>query len=686
MSANQDTPSPGSSGQAPSSGPGDIAPLARAADHHDALYEGDARALAESFELAFRDLAQWSRLTQGIVQTARDRHDARTGQLALGYEALALTVVKGRRTPGTPERVNEIVAQLQQAGATRALRLAEAAWVLIEYMKPEQGPALLARLEAHGEAAHDERLGAERFWTVLAIVNLHLSMRNFSEALKYAIQLEVLAADSGLMVLKVLAHDSLLPIFLSTGDMGGALAVLPQVRILLENLGWQRVVVCYNVMLTLVLADQFDEAFAFLNNQAWLLDKDFLKQHDPMCSMVASIWARNGLAADAVALIGSQPVWVEGEGHVITANRAWLNASVWIAAGDPQRAVERIEGFLATAAADESSMSPMNATQVFRVFSEALEATGDFRRSLHAIKKSQASCFNWLDQSMQARLSALQLAAPEGDQSMQRRRASAVSEAVIAAKTEAASQPATDAGRYFAGVTHEMRSPLQSILAMTSLLMRTDLDERQRRQLKLTHSSAKMLLALCNDVLDLAKIEAGKFELRLAAVDVADSLHESVQWLEPLVDSSAVLLRHEVDTRLNGQEFLCDRLRLQQVTMNLLSNAIKFTHSGSITLRAVWQTPTIADPQANAVDVRCDLMVEVIDTGPGLSPEEQKRVFEEFVQLDAEQSHSQRGTGLGLTLSRRLVELMGGRLQVHSETGKGSRFWFTIPLKPCATK
>ncbi|MDE2157859.1 MAG: hybrid sensor histidine kinase/response regulator, partial [Burkholderiales bacterium] len=224
--------------------------------------------------------------------------------------------------------------------------------------------------------------------------------------------------------------------------------------------------------------------------------------------------------------------------------------------------------------------------------------------------------------------------------------------------------------RYFAQVTHEMRNPINGVIGLTSLLMLSQLDETQRRQLKLAKTAAQMLLALCNDVLDLAKIEAGKFELQCAPVDVAAALREAAAVFKPMADQKGLAFTLCIDAAL-PRPLVCDRQRLQQVVLNLLGNAIKFTAAGSVGLQAGWQ------PAGEGAGT---LTVEVADTGVGIDAAGQARLFQEFVQTEAGRAQGQGGTGLGLAMCRSLLELMGGGIAVDSEPGQGSRFRFTLPL------
>ncbi|MGB4061168.1 MAG: ATP-binding protein [Burkholderiaceae bacterium] len=232
-------------------------------------------------------------------------------------------------------------------------------------------------------------------------------------------------------------------------------------------------------------------------------------------------------------------------------------------------------------------------------------------------------------------------------------------------QAESANRAKTD---FLANVSHEVRTPLNGVMGLIRLLMDSPLDTEQSHWLQLMDESAHTLLGLLNDILDLSKIEAGKMTVEATAFDAAELTEKACAPL--LAQASAKQLQLEINlhpglpTRTQG-----DPGRLRQVLTNLLSNAVKFTPAGG-------HIRVSADP-VNGVGVR----FEVADTGIGISPEQQARVFEAFTQADASTTRKFGGTGLGLAISARLVTLMGGQLQLDSQPGQGSRFFFTLPLK-----
>ena len=243
----------------------------------------------------------------------------------------------------------------------------------------------------------------------------------------------------------------------------------------------------------------------------------------------------------------------------------------------------------------------------------------------------------------------------------QRALAAALAESV-AALTHA-SQAKSD---FLAGMSHELRTPLNAIIGFSDL-MRAELPDGDRRSVPAewvehVHNSGRHLLGLINDVLDLAKVEAGRLELNLDAIAVEAAVGEVVTTLRPLTDRKGLQVYLEVPSHATVR---ADPLRLRQILDNLLSNAIKFTPDGG----------TIAITATPALD---DVSITVADTGVGIAPEDQERVFEEFQQVGPA-AQRRAGTGLGLALARRLVEAHGGTIALKSALGEGSRFTVRLP-------
>ncbi|MFL6276944.1 MAG: response regulator [Blastocatellia bacterium] len=222
--------------------------------------------------------------------------------------------------------------------------------------------------------------------------------------------------------------------------------------------------------------------------------------------------------------------------------------------------------------------------------------------------------------------------------------------------------------RLVANMSHELRTPMNAIIGFTSLLLddrSLQLQERHRSNLERVSRNARNLLELINNVLDLSKMEAGRMEVYAEAADVRDIIERAVTVVEPLKESRPVQLNVSVEDHLPTLK--TDRTKLQQALINLLSNALKFTAAGEVNVRA---------ERAAADRIR----ISVSDTGPGISESDLPKIFEEFRQVGRAAHSAHSGTGLGLAITRRLVELLGGEIQVSSRVGEGSVFAITLPI------
>jgi signal transduction histidine kinase/HAMP domain-containing protein len=226
---------------------------------------------------------------------------------------------------------------------------------------------------------------------------------------------------------------------------------------------------------------------------------------------------------------------------------------------------------------------------------------------------------------------------------------------------------------FLATMSHEFRTPLNSIIGFSELLLDDDPSgtppEQRQRFATNIYDSGSHLLNLVNDILDLSKVEAGRMELYPATFGVASSLRAVEASIQPLADKKGLTLSTSVAPEITT--VYADEGRFKQVLYNLLSNAVKFTPTGG-------RVDTVARLTYDAIEVT------VADTGIGIAPEDQARIFEAFQQLDSSAARRHQGTGLGLALTRRLVELQGGRIWVESAPGKGTRLRFTLPLRVTA--
>jgi signal transduction histidine kinase len=231
---------------------------------------------------------------------------------------------------------------------------------------------------------------------------------------------------------------------------------------------------------------------------------------------------------------------------------------------------------------------------------------------------------------------------------------------------------------FVATISHELRTPLNSIIGFTKLILNEidgPLNELQRVDLTAIYTSSQHLLSLVNDVLDFSKIAAGKMELHKEMLDFREIVVGVMSTTLALVGDKNIELVEEIEEGL--PTVYADRIRIRQVILNLMSNAVKFTEGGSITLRAKRITEEVElDGQRRTMPF---ILCSITDTGIGIAERDIPIVFEEFRQLDGSSSRQAEGTGLGLPISKRLVEIHGGRLWVESKVGVGSTFSFTLP-------
>ncbi len=239
----------------------------------------------------------------------------------------------------------------------------------------------------------------------------------------------------------------------------------------------------------------------------------------------------------------------------------------------------------------------------------------------------------------------------------------------VAERTKALEVASKHKSEFLANMSHELRTPLNAIVGFSQVLKQKlfgEVNEKQDEYLDDILTSADHLLALINDILDLSKVEAGQVELEVGLFSLREALERGVVMVRERATKNGVQLSLELDPQIDLVEG--DERRIRQVVFNLLSNAVKFT------------------PRGGRVDVSTarvdgEVRVAVADTGPGISGEDRERIFEEFQQAHSGNGERPEGTGLGLALSKSLVELHGGRIWVESELGKGSTFTFTLPVE-----
>lgn len=221
---------------------------------------------------------------------------------------------------------------------------------------------------------------------------------------------------------------------------------------------------------------------------------------------------------------------------------------------------------------------------------------------------------------------------------------------------------------FLATMSHELRTPLNSIIGFTGIILQGlagPLNKEQRKQLEMVKSSARHLLALINEILDISKIEAGQLDVLFEPFDIRESIERVESIVKPLAVKKSLALTVEITQDINT--FTSDRQRVEQILINLLNNAIKFTEHGEIKLHA---------------EIKLDMLrISVIDSGIGIKKEDMQKLFQPFRQINTGLTRNHEGTGLGLAISRRLANLLGGEINIDSAWGKGSTFTVVLPIK-----
>jgi hypothetical protein len=389
----------------------------------DAALERDAEMLGKLWSQVPRDAQAPDTGTAALVQAARQRGDQRVAALSCAWEAVHNAY---RRTydPGVDSRLESLAAEVRCLGWPRAEALLEAALAFrVHFLQGDLGAAI-EQLARQGPADQDQRPAGERFWTDAFACILNSQLGHFDAAVEAGLVACRLADESRLDLCIASSHSALAYALLRMGDVEGAATVLTKSQVAQARLDHGRPGkgFLHNLLLALALTEQVAEANALVVAHPHVLDREYMSGNPSLRCTVAWVWSLQGEHAQALALLDADahPPEIAGEGREIAANRAWMTALVWQRAGQTARARRALQAFEEHRAAMGWVLSPLNTTQLMRVYSEVCEAEGDLRGALDALKRSQAACFQWVGNSVRVRLKALHLQAPGSNASSDR--------------------------------------------------------------------------------------------------------------------------------------------------------------------------------------------------------------------------------------------------------------------------
>lgn len=443
----------------------------------------------------------------------------------------------------------------------------------------------------------------------------------------------------------------------------------------LMHMSWTNLILIYDIQ------GRADEAAAALS--AWEAEPGGVSAEHRLSHPVALSMALlcAGRTEEALQVSRNRPTVRETDRHRLSA-WTWARARVLLRCGQAAQARQMCEAELATASQGQAPQTPYNLVRLNDVIREACETSGDYQGALEAQKAAQRASLPMLGQSARARCVSLRIQLQQqAGQAIARAPQEQVRLNAIDASIQQAGRTlqavhgrsddsVAEHRKYVAKVGHEIRGALNGVMGMNSLLLMSSLDARQERFVRIAQDSARTVLNLVNDILDIAKLEAGKFDLRRQRIDIARIVHDVTAMFEAQALAKGLLIRANVEPGL--PELLGDELRLKQILTNLVSNGLKFTERGSVTVQV-----TARDAQQQSAR---KLFFVVEDTGCGIPAEELPQLFREFSQAASHSRAPQEGTGLGLVLSRQLIRRFGGEIQVHSTPGQGTRFSFEIEL------
>ncbi|MCA0243637.1 MAG: hypothetical protein LCI02_22595 [Proteobacteria bacterium] len=631
------------------------------------------------------DMARYGRAAAAAAQASGDVESEALAQFYIWHRAIVTaTASDGERL------LDAAVQQCRKLGVPRGLkllRIARLGWLFAacRFVELDQ---LATRLLSDSDDLHP----IERTQAMQYLAHTHLDLGRYDDFFALAEQSLTLADQTDNRYARAAVRINLAAALCEIAlDPEAALALLEPVRelMLLDPIAPAWIVGLQNRVFALDMLGRHEEAY-----QAWETDMarpgaQALASRMPLLAALALLCV--GRFDEAERALGGEPQDSNTRlrlqrlrNYRVYRLRALCGQQRWVEARDYAR------DCLDTA--DVMHLTPLHEMRLLDGLREACAALGDMPGALDAAIAARKACLPAVKRSSRARYLVEHLRAgrpgAETLRPIDLQRIEAMERAaesryhhdigqIAELKRQAQAAADADAGAaakvppFLAHVVHELRNPIGGVMGMAELLMRSPLDAKQRRFVEILRGSADTLLLLVNDVLDLAKLEVGRFQFQPTPVALEPWLRAAVEPYIVQAQLKSLALDWTLAPTLPAQ-LVFDELRLRQVLANLLSNAVKFTRTGRIDV-AVGGAP-------GATPEHWRLRVEVRDTGRGIAPDAQARLFQEFVQADAGIGKAFGGTGLGLALCKQLVERQGGRIGVDSVPDQGSTFWFELEL------